>query len=127
MLYATTFTYDYSLTNKSFIFFQSRASLALVDKVREIYHSKNMDVRFLIPVLSGLSKQEVIAVLPKLIRLSPAVVKEVKLEADYNLCNGISQVFMQPHLYVKPHVVFDFFIRYSTGCGPKAPCLLRTS
>ena len=98
-----------------------------MDKVREIYHSKNMDVRFLIPVLSGLSKQEVIAVLPKLIRLSPAVVKEVKLEADYNLCNGISQVFMQPYLYVKPHVVFDFSIRYSTGCGPKAPSLLRTS
>ena len=51
-----------------------------MDKVREIYHSKNMDVRFLIPVLSGLSKQEVIAVLPKLIRLSPAVVKEVNLK-----------------------------------------------
>ena len=35
------------------------------------------DVRFLIPVLIGLTKKEVIAALPKLIRLNPVVVKEV--------------------------------------------------
>ena len=35
------------------------------------------DVRFLIPVLNGLAKHEVVDVLPKLISQSPNVVKEV--------------------------------------------------
>lgn len=34
-------------------------SLNLVDKVRELYRTKVSDVRFLIPVLTGLTKQEV--------------------------------------------------------------------
>ena len=48
-----------------------------------------MDVRFLIPVLSGFSKTEVTNVLPKLIRLSPVVVKEVILifRVLHNLVN----------------------------------------
>jgi symplekin len=36
-----------------------------------------MDIRFLIPVLNGLSKQEVTSAIPKLIKLSQVVVKEV--------------------------------------------------
>lgn len=55
----------------------NRPPQPLVDKVKEVYQSRNMDVRFLIPVLNGLSKQEVIALIPKLIRLSPVVMKEV--------------------------------------------------
>lgn len=46
-------------------------------RVRELYNRRVSDVRFLIPVLTGLSKKEVIAVLPKLIKLNPHVVKEV--------------------------------------------------
>lgn len=34
-------------------------------------------MRFLIPVLNGLTREEVIAALPKLIKLNPVVVKEV--------------------------------------------------
>jgi len=49
----------------------------LVDRVRDIYHKRVSDVRFLIPVLIGLTKKEVISALPKLIRLNPVVVKEV--------------------------------------------------
>ncbi len=49
----------------------------LVDKIRQLYEERVSDVRFLIPVLSGLSKQEVAAALPKLIALSSVVVKEV--------------------------------------------------
>jgi len=49
----------------------------LVDKVRELYAHRVADVRFLIPVLTGLSRQEVTAALPKLIKLNPVVVKEV--------------------------------------------------
>ncbi|XP_037873084.1 symplekin [Bombyx mori] len=49
----------------------------LVSKVRDIYATRVSDVRFLIPVLTGLSKREIVAALPKLIKLNPAVVKEV--------------------------------------------------
>lgn len=52
-------------------------SEALVCQVRELYNRRVSDVRFLIPVLTGLSKKEVIAVLHKLIKLNPHVVKEV--------------------------------------------------
>ncbi|KAJ8308619.1 hypothetical protein KUTeg_013493, partial [Tegillarca granosa] len=49
----------------------------LVERVRDLYHKRVPDVRFLIPVLTGLTKKEVIAALPKLIKLNPIVVKEV--------------------------------------------------
>ncbi|XP_052742119.1 symplekin isoform X2 [Bicyclus anynana] len=49
----------------------------LVSKVRELYATRISDVRFLVPVLNGLSKKEIFAALPKLIKLNPPVVKEV--------------------------------------------------
>ncbi|XP_026745260.1 symplekin-like, partial [Trichoplusia ni] len=49
----------------------------LVSKVRELYATRVSDVRFLIPVLTGLSKREILAALPKLIKQNPMVVKEV--------------------------------------------------
>ena len=49
----------------------------LVNKVRDLYAKRVADVRFLIPVLNGLTKQEVGAALPKLIKLNPKVVNEV--------------------------------------------------
>lgn len=49
----------------------------LVKRVRELYQSKVSDVRLLIPVINGLSKQEVINALPKLLKLNPTIVKEV--------------------------------------------------
>ncbi|KAG1653301.1 Symplekin [Nymphon striatum] len=52
-------------------------SSALVARVRDLYHKRVPDVRFLIPVLNGLTKKEVIAALPKLIKLNPVVFKEV--------------------------------------------------
>ncbi|KAG8333354.1 hypothetical protein J6590_000498 [Homalodisca vitripennis] len=56
---------------------KSPPSGELVARVRELYQSRVSDVRFLIPVLNGLPKQEIIAALPKLIKLNPIVVKEV--------------------------------------------------
>lgn len=57
--------------------------------MKELYNKRVPDVRFLIPVLTGLSKKEVIAVLPKLIKLNPHVVKEVsyawKVGGTFNL------------------------------------------
>uniref|UniRef100_A0A1B6C9A1 Symplekin n=1 Tax=Clastoptera arizonana TaxID=38151 RepID=A0A1B6C9A1_9HEMI len=52
-------------------------STELVARVRDLYQSRVSDVRFLIPVLNGLTKQEIISALPKLIKLNPIVVKEV--------------------------------------------------
>ncbi|XP_011496365.1 PREDICTED: symplekin [Ceratosolen solmsi marchali] len=66
-------------------------SAELVARVRELYQTRVSDVRFLIPVLNGLSKKEVIAALPKLIKLNPIVVKEVfnKLLMTHNNDSGI--------------------------------------
>jgi len=64
---------------------KSTPSPDLVDKVRELYANRVADVRFLIPVLTGLTRQEVCAALPKLIKLNPGVVKEV-----FNRLLGVS-------------------------------------
>ncbi|KAF5307789.1 hypothetical protein FQR65_LT06661 [Abscondita terminalis] len=56
---------------------KGQPSHQLVQRVRELYQTRVSDVRFLIPVLNGLTKQEVIAALPKLIKLNPVVVREV--------------------------------------------------
>ena len=55
----------------------ARPSEELVRHVKDLYNERVSDVRFLIPVLTGLSRKEVVAVLPKLIKLNPQVVKEV--------------------------------------------------
>lgn len=52
-------------------------SAELVDRVRDLYRKRVPDVRFLIPIINGLTKREVIAALPELIKLNPTVVKEV--------------------------------------------------
>lgn len=52
-------------------------SAELVRRVRDLYHKRVGDVRFLIPVLTGLTYKEVVAALPKLIKLNPNVIKEV--------------------------------------------------
>ncbi|XP_017776938.1 PREDICTED: symplekin [Nicrophorus vespilloides] len=49
----------------------------LVKRVRDLYNTRVSDVRFLIPVLNGLTKSEILAALPKLIKLNPVVVREV--------------------------------------------------
>ncbi|XP_046607830.1 symplekin [Neodiprion virginianus] len=70
---------------------KSAPSAELVAKVRELYQTRVSDVRFLIPVLNGLTKKEVIAALPKLIKLNPIVVKEVfnRLLGTHNNDSGI--------------------------------------
>lgn len=61
----------YILTEKS------EPTQMLVSKVRDLYQNKVPDVRLLIPVLSGLTRKEILAALPKLLKLNPVVVKEV--------------------------------------------------
>lgn len=69
----------------------------LLLRVRELYQNKVKDVRVLIPVLSGLSRAELIAVLPKLIKLNQAVVKEV-----FNRLLGIGAEFAHQQIALTP-------------------------
>ncbi|KAH8340552.1 hypothetical protein KR059_000963 [Drosophila kikkawai] len=69
----------------------------LVRRVRELYQHKVKDVRVMIPILSGLSRAELIALLPKLIKLNPAVVKEV-----FNRLLGIGAEFANQTMALSP-------------------------
>lgn len=69
----------------------------LLLRVRELYQNKVKDVRVLIPVLSGLSRAELITVLPKLIKLNQAVVKEV-----FNRLLGIGAEFAHQQIALTP-------------------------
>ena len=61
------------------MFITALPSVELVSRVRNLYSKRVSDVRFLIPVLNGLSKAEILSALPKLIKLNPNVVKEVRI------------------------------------------------
>jgi len=78
-------------------------SKELVDKVRELYAHRVADVRFLIPVLSGLSRPEVIAALPKLIKLNPGVVKEVFNRLLGLSTNGMTGAMLPSDLLIALH------------------------
>ena len=69
---------------------KSLPSPELVEKVKILYEERVDDVRFLIPVLTGLSKNEIIQTLPKLIQQNVAVVKEVFIR----LLNTVSYVLL---------------------------------
>ncbi|CAF2714412.1 unnamed protein product [Rotaria sp. Silwood2] len=56
---------------------QMPPSHEIVEIIRDLYYKRISDVRLLIPVLTGLEKSEIINALPKFIKLSPPVVKEV--------------------------------------------------
>ncbi|PIK41387.1 putative symplekin [Apostichopus japonicus] len=70
----------------------------LVKRVRDLYQKRVSDVRFLIPVLIGLDKKEVVAALPKLIKLNPIVVKEVfhRLLLSHQGDNSVGQSPLSP-------------------------------
>ncbi|KAL9697925.1 hypothetical protein quinque_001366 [Culex quinquefasciatus] len=69
----------------------------LVDRVRILHQTKVSDVRLLIPVINGLTKKEILAVLPKLIKLNPVVVKEV-----FNRLLGIGAEITTSNLPLSP-------------------------
>lgn len=52
-------------------------NVEMVRRVRDLYHNKLPDVRLLIPIINGLTKPEIIAALPRILRLNPIMVKEV--------------------------------------------------
>lgn len=82
-------------------------SAELVKRVRELYQSRVSDVRFLIPVLNGLTKREVIESLPRLIKLNPNVVKEVfnRLLGTHSESLSHSSPLTPAELLVALHVI----------------------
>ena len=78
----------------------------LVEKVKILYEEKVEDVRFLIPVLTGLSKNEIVQTLPKLIQLSSPVVKEVFIR----LLNTVSSGFFSPFFNLFYPGLFSIYI-----------------
>lgn len=69
----------------------------LVAKVRDLYNNKVSDVRLLIPVLSGLTKKEILTALPKLLKCNPLIVKEV-----FNRLLGIGNDFKNISMPISP-------------------------
>jgi len=47
----------------------------LVNTAKTLYERRFQNVRILVPILVGLSKEEVITVLPKLVMLKPQILK----------------------------------------------------
>ncbi|KAK9503177.1 hypothetical protein O3M35_011802 [Rhynocoris fuscipes] len=86
---------------------KSAPSMELVARVRELYHTRVSDVRFLIPVLNGLTKNEIIAALPKLIKLNPIVVKEVfnRLLGSSNEVGAYSSPITPSELLIALHTI----------------------
>ncbi|XP_026294194.1 symplekin [Frankliniella occidentalis] len=82
-------------------------SAELVKRVRELYQSRVSDVRFLIPVLNGLTKREVIDSLPRLIKLNPIVVKEVfnRLLGNHSDSSSHNSPLTPVELLVALHVI----------------------
>lgn len=48
--------------------------------MRILHQSKAEDVRVLIPILNSLTKKEVLSVVPKILKLTPSIVKDVLLK-----------------------------------------------
>ncbi|XP_049875001.1 symplekin [Pectinophora gossypiella] len=93
----------------------------LVSKVRELYATRVSDVRFLIPVLSGLSNKEILAALPKLIKLNPVVVKEVfnKLLGNPETDNGPvspTELLVALHLIDPAKAELKYIIKATALC-----------
>lgn len=82
-----------SIKTNIFIIIADPPSAELVARVRNLYHNQVPDVRILIPVLNGLTKKEVLDVLPKLFQHKPETVKKA-----LNCLWGI-QVIFSPFSY----------------------------
>ena len=59
------------------VFVTEHATAELTERVRELHRQRVPDIRFLIPVLTGLPKEEVLKALPKLIMYNTGVVQGV--------------------------------------------------
>lgn len=101
----------------------------LVKRVRELYQTKVSDVRLLIPVINGLSKQEVINSLPKILKLNPTIVKEVfgrllgiGKESDITLPISAIELMVALHTMDPAKVEIKFVVKATTLCLAEKDC-----
>lgn len=103
----------------------------LVKRVRELYQSKVSDVRLLIPVINGLTKQEVVNALPKLLKLNPSIVKEVFVrllgigkEIDEHITLPISAIELMVALHTldTSKVEIKFVVKATSLCLAEKDC-----
>uniref|UniRef100_A0A673AWW9 Symplekin n=1 Tax=Sphaeramia orbicularis TaxID=375764 RepID=A0A673AWW9_9TELE len=87
----------------------------LVERVRDLYHKRVPDVRFLIPVINGLEKNEVIQALPKLIKLNPIVVKEV-FNRLLGTQHGTVILSLTDRILACPITLIDTFLKSTNLC-----------
>lgn len=77
----------------------------VVDRMRWLYRERTNDVRFIVPVIVGLSKQEVIELLPRIFQLNETYIKEV-----------ISRLLRGECLELPCIYFFNSFIQLPYGC-----------
>lgn len=102
----------------------------LVKHVRELYQTKVADVRLLIPVIQGLTKVEIVTALPKLLKLNPAVVKEVftrllGLSKDCDaktLALSASELLVALHTLDPTKVELKFVVKATSLCLAEKEC-----
>ncbi len=103
----------------------------LVKRVRELYQTKVSDVRLLIPVINGLSKQEVITALPKLLKLNPTIVKEVfvrllgigkEMEEHITLPISAIELMVALHTLDTTKVEIKFVVKATSLCLAEKDC-----
>ncbi|KAJ3397805.1 hypothetical protein HDU92_002477 [Lobulomyces angularis] len=71
---------------------KGKPSQELVNVVKDVIQRFKLDIRFLLPILTGLDKPEILSILPKLFRLLDGTEKEQKVvkEALIKLCGSES-------------------------------------
>ncbi|XP_050547676.1 symplekin-like, partial [Daktulosphaira vitifoliae] len=72
-------------------------SIELVSMVKKLFDNQLVEVRFLVPVMSGLDKKYILNVLPQLVKLNPNVVKEV-----FNRILGINSTIANANPSLSP-------------------------
>lgn len=67
----------YDFLKLTIIPFPASPTQELIDKVKSLYNTRLNDVRILIPIILHLTKKEIVAALPKLLKLNPQLMKDV--------------------------------------------------
>lgn len=109
---------------------KSAPSQELIKRVRDMYHNKISDVRLLIPILTDLSKAEILNVLPKLLKQKQSTVKDVfnrllGIGPEYetrSLPLSATEVLVALHTINTAQVELKFVVNATTICLSEKDC-----
>lgn len=96
-----------------------------VRRVRDLYPNKVSDIRVLIPIITGLSKHEILAKLPQMLRLNPIHVKEVfnrllAIGAEYEHIRNVplmpSELLVALHTLDPSKIELKFVVKATSMC-----------